>query len=53
MEEREHVSCHSAEIVICGHFGERDTVGEPVDGEGVANAKGAGDVTLVALVVVK
>jgi hypothetical protein len=53
LEEREHVCCRLAEVVVCGHFGEGDTVGEPINGEGVANAKGAGDITLVASVVVK
>jgi hypothetical protein len=47
LEEREYVCCRLAEVVVCGHFEEGDTVVEPING------KGAVDVTLVASVVVR
>lgn len=53
LEEREHVGCRLAKVVVGGHFGEGDAVREPVNGEGVANAKGAWDVAFETAVVVK
>jgi hypothetical protein len=40
-----------AEIFVGGDFWKRDLVGEPVDGESVTNAEGAGNVAFVATVV--
>ncbi len=51
LQEGKHVGGCLAEVVIGADFGERDGVWEPINCEGVANAKSAGDVALVALVV--
>jgi hypothetical protein len=53
LKEREHVGCRLAKVAVGGHFGEGDAVQEPINGEGVANAKGAWDVALETVVVVK
>ena len=53
MEEGKHVGCSLAEVLVGADLGERKSVREPINGERVADAKGAGDVALVALVVLQ
>jgi hypothetical protein len=49
--QREHVGCCLAQAVVSGDFREWCFAREPVDGECVANAAGAGHVALVAAAV--
>ncbi len=51
LEEREHVVGCLAKVVVSGYLEEGDGAGEPVDGEGVSDSTGIGDVTLIASVV--
>jgi hypothetical protein len=51
LDESEHVSGGLAQVIVGGDFWERNCVWEPIDGECVANAGGAGDVAFVATVV--
>ena len=48
LDEGEHVCGGLAQAVVGRCFGDGDLVGEPVDGECIANAAGAGDVAFVA-----
>ena len=52
LEECEHVGCGLAQVVVSRDFGKGDGVRKPIDGEGVSDAMGAGDVAFVAAVVV-
>ena len=50
LDEREHVVGGLAEVLVGGYCWEWDVVWEPVDGQSVAYAEGAGDVALVTAV---
>jgi hypothetical protein len=50
LQEGEHVGGSLPEVLIGANFRERDGVREPVNGEGVTDAKSARDITLVASV---
>jgi hypothetical protein len=52
LDEREHVGCRLAQVVVGGCFWKRHLVREPIDGECVSGAAGTWDVALVASVVV-
>lgn len=51
LEEGKHVGCGLSEVLIGADLGEGDGVREPINGERVADAEGAGNVALVASVV--
>ena len=50
LDEREHVVGGLAEVFVGGYFWKWNVVWEPVDGQCVTYAEGAGDIALVAAV---
>jgi hypothetical protein len=51
LDECEHVVGRLAKIFIGGYFWKRNIVGKPVDSQGISDSESAGDIALVASVV--